>query len=236
MGFLGERYFFTFTDDCTRYTKTYTGTKKSDWLNCLKTIYSLAKTRTKSKCPTEKIRFDYGSELQSKKVQQWLFAEGIILEPSAPYSQEENGVSEGLERTLMEMAQASIIEGGIDDSFWPKVILAMTYIKNIRPTKALQGLTPHQELFKTLPNLAHLRVLGSTVYVLIHKEEWELKSEKFVPCALKGKLVGFDGHTIYRVHIEEQNQVIIVKDLRIFKDTETKENTLLPLYEDKPTF
>ena len=236
MKFSRERYFFTFTDDCTRYTKTYTGTKKSDWLNCLKTFHSLAKTCTKSERPTEGIRSDYGSELQSKKVQQWLSTEGIILEPSAPYSQEENGVSERLGRTLIEMARASIIEGGIDDSFWPKVILAMTYIKNIRPTKALQGLSPHQELFKTLPNLAHLRVLGSTVYVLIHKEERELKSEKFVSRALKGKLVGFDGHTIYRVHIEEQNRVIRVKDLRIFEDTETKKNTLLLSYEDKPTF
>lgn len=134
------------------------------------------------------------------------------------------------------MARAFIIEGGIDDSFWPKIILAMTYVKNLRPTKALQGLSPYQELFKTLPNLAHLRVLGSIVYVLIHEEEREFKSEKFVPRALKGKLVGFDGHTIYRVHIEEQNRVIRVKDLRIFEDIEIKENTLLPSYENEPTF
>lgn len=134
------------------------------------------------------------------------------------------------------MARTSIIEGEIDNSFWPKVILAMIYIKNIRLTKALQGLSPYQELFKTLLNLAHLQVLGSTVYVLIHKVEQELKSEKFVPRVLKGKLVGFDSYTIYRVHIKEQNQVIRVKDLCIFKDTETKENILLPSYKDKPTF
>lgn len=136
----------------------------------------------------------------------------------------------------MEMAQESIIERGIDDSFWLKVILAMTYVKNLRPTKALQSLNPYQELFKTLPNLAHLQVLGSTIYILIHEEEREFKSEKFVPRALKGKLVGFDGHTIYRVHIEEQNRVIRVKDLRIFNDTEIKENTLFPSYENEPTF
>ena len=124
-----------------------------------------------------------------------------------------------LERTLIEMARASIIEGGIDDSIWPEVILAMTYVKNLRPEKALQGLSPHQELFKTLPKLAHLRVLGSTVYVLIHEEEREFRSEKIVPRALKGKPVGFDGHTIYCVHIEKQNRVIGVKYLRIFDAT-----------------
>ncbi len=41
MGLIGKRYFFTFTDDCTRMTETYTGTKKSDWLRCLKTYQSL---------------------------------------------------------------------------------------------------------------------------------------------------------------------------------------------------
>lgn len=35
IGFAGERYFFTLTDDCTKMTDTYTGSKKSDWLECL---------------------------------------------------------------------------------------------------------------------------------------------------------------------------------------------------------
>lgn len=195
--FLGKRYFFKFTDDCTCHTETYTGTKKSDWLQCLKAFHNLAKTRTKSSRPTERIRSHYCSKLQSKKVDQWLAQEGIILEPSAPYSQEQNGVSERVGHTLMDMARASIIERGIDDMFWPKVILAMTYIKNIRPTSALNGLSPHEKLHNTPPDPTHLRVLGSTIYVLIHKEERDLKSEKFVLRAMKGTLVRFDGHTIY---------------------------------------
>lgn len=42
-GFSGERYFFTFTDDCTRHTETYTGTKKRDWLQCLKAFHNNGK-------------------------------------------------------------------------------------------------------------------------------------------------------------------------------------------------
>lgn len=56
----------------------------------------------------------------------------------------------------MDMARASIIEGGIDDTFWPEAILAMTYIKNIRPTTALNGLSPHQKLFNSTPDPTHL--------------------------------------------------------------------------------
>ena len=60
--FGGERYFFTFTDDFTRYTETYTGAQKSDWFRCLKEFYNLAKTRTQRARPTERLRSDYRSE------------------------------------------------------------------------------------------------------------------------------------------------------------------------------
>ena len=237
VGFAGERYFFTFTDDCTRLTETYTGTKKSDWLKCLKTYHSLCRTRSKEEHPIERLRSDYGSELQSHQADDWMQKEGITFEPSAPYSQEQNDVSERMGRTIMDMTRATILEGNIDDDLWPELVLAMTYIKNSRPTKALDNLSPHEAHFHEQPSLTHLRILGSTVYVLLHKEERSMKSEKWAPRALKGTLVVYDGHTIYRVHIKEQNKVIRVKDLRIFEDYEAKKSTELPDYSnDLPTF
>lgn len=53
---------------------------------------------------------------------------------------------------------------------------------------------------------------------------------------LKKKLIGFDRHTIYRVYIKEQNKVIKVKDLRIFKDTTVKAYLVLPNFNRKPIF
>lgn len=122
--------FFTFTNDCTRYTETYTRTKKSDWFNYLKAFHSLAKTRTKQeRRPIEKLRSDYKADLQSQKVEeQWFLQEGIVFEPFVPYSQEQNGVSEPTGRTIMDMARATITEGDLSDIFWPEVVLAMTGI------------------------------------------------------------------------------------------------------------
>lgn len=109
VGFAGERYFFTFTDDCTRMTETYTGTEKSDWLRCLKTYHSLCRTRSKEEHPIERLRSDYGSELQSHKANDWMQKEGITFETSAPYSQEQNGVSERMERTIMDIQSLKAI-------------------------------------------------------------------------------------------------------------------------------
>ncbi len=82
----------------------------------------------------------------------------------------------------------------------PEIILAMAYIKNNGPTRALpSNTTPHEAQSQEATDISHLRVLGSKVYVFLHEEERSWKSEKWAPRALKGTLVGYDGHTIHRV-------------------------------------
>lgn len=120
---------------------------------------------------------------------------------------------------IIEMIKALILEGRIDDTFWLEIILAMTYIKNLQPIRALEGsITPVKMqdkdlLNKDLPNLHHFRILRSSVYVFLHKKERILKSAKWDIRALKGGLIGFDRHTICRVHIDSQYKVIRVKNL-----------------------
>ncbi len=96
----------------------------------------------------------------------------------------------------MDMTRATTLEGSLDDEMWPEVVFAMTYVKNMRPTKTLGGDSPYHTLQAIQPDIQHLRVLGSTVEVLLHEEERDLKSEKWNPRALCGTLVGYDGHTI----------------------------------------
>ena len=138
----------------------------------------------------------------------------------------------------MDMTRATILKGNIDDELWPEIILTITYIKNNRPTKALpSNATPYKaQSQENTTDVSHLRVLGSTVFVFLHEEERFRKSEKWAPRALKRTLVGYDGHTIHRVHIKDHKKVIRVKDLRIFEDFETKPFINLPDYKNKPPF
>ena len=235
--FAGKRYFFTFTNHCTRYIETYTGSKKNNWLECIKVFHSLCCTGLKQNHLIERLQSDYESELQSHKADDWLEKEGIVFETSAPYSQEQYGVSERVGRTIMDMTRATLLEANIDDELLREIILAMTYIKNNRPTIALpSNTTPHEAQSQKAADISHLRVLGSKVYVFLYKEEQSRKSGKWVPRALKGTLVGYKSHTIHRVYIKDQNKVIQVKDLRIFEDFETKPSIDLPDYQGKPTF
>ena len=228
-GFLGERYFFTFTDSYTRFTHVYTAVHKHEWFSHLQTYYSLAQNKSQKSKPIAKIRTDYGAELRSGISDKWMLKEGITFEPSCPHSQEQNGVSERMGRTIMDMVRSTIIGGSIPDDLWPEIVLAMVHVKNIRPTSSLtDGRTPHELMEKELPTIDHLRVLGSTVYVFIHEADRKgekSKAAKFAPRAQRGKLVGYDGKTIYRVFLEKSNSIIRVKDLSIHEDATAKEAT-----------
>lgn len=230
IGFLDERYFFTFTDSYFRFTHVYTAIHKHEWFDHLQSYYSLAQNKSQKAKPIAMIRTDYGAELRSKASDKWMMQEGITFEPSCPHSQEQNGVSERMGRTIMDMARSTIIGGNIPDDLWPEIVLAMVHVKNIRPTSSLNGKTPHKLMEKEVPTIDHLRVLGSTVYVLIHEADRKgknSKAAKFAPRAQRGKLIGYDGKIIYRVFLEKSNSIIRVKDLSIHEDATAKEATEL---------
>lgn len=49
-------------------------------------------------------------------------------------------------------------------------------------------------------------------------------------------LVEYNGHIIYRVHIESHNKIIQVQDLSVYEDNKAKASIDLPKYKDPPTF
>lgn len=159
-------------------SEMYIETKKSNWLKCLKIYYSLCRTGSNEDHLIERLRSDYGSELQSHKANKWMQKEGIIFEPSVLYSQEQNGVSKQTRKTIMDMTRATILERNINNDLWPKLIFAMTYVKNNGLTRAVQNLSPHEAYTYELPNLSFFQILGFTVYIFLHEEEQTLKSKK----------------------------------------------------------
>lgn len=96
----------------------------------------------------------------------------------------------------MDMIWVTVLEGNHDANLWPKVILAMTYIKNVQSIKALEGNNPYSVQNNTNLDIEYLQVLSSTIYVFFHKEEQALKSEKWQLEALRETLIEYDGYII----------------------------------------
>ena len=99
-----------------------------------------------------------------------MLSKEIMFESSTSYSQEENRIAERKGRTLMERVRCTIIGGGIPDKLWPEILLTITYISNLLPTSSLHDISPFEVSAQNLPNLQHLGILRSTVYVFIYEE------------------------------------------------------------------
>ena len=169
IGFEGERYYISFTDDYTRFTTVYTVRKKDEWLSTLQRYYNWVYTKFDLKIA--RIRTDYGAELRSKKATTWMDDQGIEFEPAASHAQEENGVAERSQRTATEITRSMILAGNIPDFLWPDVLLAAMHIKNRRPIRAFNSILPYKKLKGKPPLVYYLRALGFTIYSLIAEED-----------------------------------------------------------------
>ena len=170
--FGGSSYFITFTDDHSRYCRTYFLKKKSEALQKFKEFKVAVKKETGMNIKA--LRSDRGDEYMSEKFKQFLKENGIRSESTAAYSPQQNGVSERLNRTLVEVARSMISHAGLSKTYWAESVATTTYLHNQMVLAAIKsGITPYQLWYGKKPNLKHLQVFGCTVYSHIPDEEWK---------------------------------------------------------------
>ncbi len=126
-------YFLTFTDDYTRFTWTYILKTKDQVWEKLMEWKALVEKQSNRKLKV--LRTDNGGEYTSKKFEEYLKKEGIRHEKTIPKTPEQNGVSERLNRTLVESATSMLLDANLSKCYWAEAIATATYLKNRCPTK-----------------------------------------------------------------------------------------------------
>ena len=96
---------------------------------------------------------------------------GISSEPSPPYTQHKNGVSERMIRTLSTKARSMLLDARLEDVFWAEAVNTATYLHSRSPSSALNGRTPYEVLNSRKPELQHLRRFGSAAHKFIPLEQ-----------------------------------------------------------------
>lgn len=179
----GNQYFILFIDDYTRYVTVKLMRSKAcvkqQLMNHCNFIYTQY-----NRWPKE-VRSDNAAEYEGTR--NWLEERGIKLKPSAPHSPQQNGVSERMNRTILELARAMRFEKNLPESLWGEAVLHAAWIRNRSPTKALDDKTPIETLTGILPNLSMAREFGDDVFVLE-----ELPKSKIEPKARKVIFTGFE--------------------------------------------
>ena len=81
---------------------------------------------TKKKVRT--FRTDNGGEYTSSQFENYLKAEGIRHELTVPKTPQQNGVTESLNQTLVEMARSMLLDSKLSKKFWGEAISTAVYL------------------------------------------------------------------------------------------------------------
>lgn len=213
MSYGGMKYFVSFIDDYTRLVHVYFSKDKLSILD----IFKDYKNRMENQCDStiKTLRTDNGKEYCNTNFERYLAKCGIIHQTSNPYTPQQNGLAERMNRTLVERARCMISNTDLQKPIWAEAIATAAYIVNRSPTKSLQWKTPFEMWTGRKPELSHMRIFGSEAMTHIPKEKrhkWDKKSEKMI-------LVGYCESTKgYRVMNPKTHQIVKSRDVIFFEN------------------
>ena len=106
-----------------------------------------------------------------------------------PYTPEQNGVAERLNRTLMEVARSMISHAKLNSRYWGEAVATATYVRNCTVTTAT-GIIPYERWYNKKPDISNLKVLGCIAYAHIP----DALRQKLDMKATKVQFVGYSMH------------------------------------------
>ena len=123
----GSHYYISFTDDYSRYCKTYFFNRKNEAIEKFKEFKESVENEFGLKIKA--LRSNRGGEYISEEFQDCLKEKGIKSEPTAAYSPQQNRVAERLNRTLVEAARSMLTHANLSNAFWAETISTATYVR-----------------------------------------------------------------------------------------------------------
>jgi hypothetical protein len=165
----------------------------------------------------KEFRSDNGTEYTSNAFRQYLKDNGIKHNTSVEYCPQSNGKAEGLNRTLIERARCMILEANVSLKLWTVAVDTANYLRNRSPSEAINGKTPYELMYKSLPKIKHLKIFGCAAYPL----DTEKKNDKFEATAHKNCImVGYgDKEGIYWIYNKENNKIFRSRDVKFNEES-----------------
>ena len=223
----GLKYFMSFVDDCTRYVTVKFLRTKGQAAEQLKAYVAYLERQYDFKLKV--FRADNGGEYVSNDLVSWCESKGINLNYTAPYSPEQNGIAERMNRTLVELVRAMSIAQHIPSYLWPEATKHAAYLRNRSHTWALDASSPLEAWSSERPNVSHLHEFGTPVWVLVEGKN----ISKLDPKSERHTFMGFeDGPKAVRYYNKQTRQVCVSRNFRFTEKeimTHPLENSHEPL-------
>ena len=121
---------------------------------------------------------------------------GIARKKTTPYTPQQNGVVERMNKTLMEKARSMLSSARIGQEFWAEAVETACYLVNRSPTSSLIDKTPQELWNGKKPSIKHLKVFGCDAYVHVPKEKRSKLDNKYEKCIFIGYKDGMKGYKL----------------------------------------
>ncbi|GJU01423.1 retrovirus-related pol polyprotein from transposon TNT 1-94, partial [Tanacetum coccineum] len=122
------------------------------------------------KVPVRCIRTDNGTEFVNQMLREYYEKVGISHKTYVACSPQQNGVVEGWNHTLIEVARTMLIYAKAPLFLWAEVVATACYTQNRFIIRLRHGKTPYELLHDKLPDLSFFHVFGALCYPTNHSE------------------------------------------------------------------
>ncbi|KAG8929142.1 hypothetical protein FRC01_004803, partial [Tulasnella sp. 417] len=137
------------------------------------------------------VQTDNGGEYEGE-FERYCTRNGIHHRCTTPYTPEQNGVAERMNRTLNNAIVSCLLDANLGDAYWADAVTYAMYTRNRSPSRAIPGYVPFtlwNDNHK--PSIAHLRPFSCTAYVHIPKK---VRTGKLAPKSTKVMFIGYDSN------------------------------------------
>ncbi|KAL2251628.1 UNVERIFIED_CONTAM: Retrovirus-related Pol polyprotein from transposon TNT 1-94 [Sesamum indicum] len=203
----GNRYFLSIIDNYSRKVFVFLMKHKSEVFDKFEKWKTFVENQTSKKLKS--LRTDNGLEFCNQQFSEMCDKFGIRRHKTNPYTPQQNGVAERMNRTLLDKVRCLLISSGLPKTFWGEVVLTAAHLINMSPSMPLFGKTPEFMWNVKLPDLSYLRVFGCSAFV--HQNV-----DKLEPISLKCIFIGYPERVKgYRLWVRSQPgfKVLISRDV-----------------------
>lgn len=138
----GYKYWITFTDDCTRFRRTYVLQTKGQAFDALKQYHAWAEKQTGY--VLRELQDDKGGEYMSNVFRDYCLEHGIQRCHTTRATPQQYGVAERTNNILDVGVATLLSESGLPATFWVDALSCFIRLLNMSPASALHDMTPHE--------------------------------------------------------------------------------------------
>jgi transposase InsO family protein len=132
------------------------------------------------------LQTDGGGEYIGGSVQKFLEEKGIWHEITMPGTLQHNGITERMNRMLVERVWTMLLDANLPESYWWEALQYTALLHNVSPTRSLNNSTPKEAWSRNKPDMSHLHIFGCRVFVHIPDRLHDKFAAKSLICTFLG--------------------------------------------------